>query len=509
MKRIFPLLLFTLLSLSIVGQVSFEERIEIELKDGYINENIYEFGEKGFVMTSAKSGLSIRDKEWRIDVYDTDLKLKDSKKIKISNKLARTRSYTADNFLHKLHYAPGKPNYQLTSVDPVTSKVYKVKGKIPKRAKLGTEMVTQGDDLFFSVMSGFKGRFIHKVNWKTGATKMIPIKIRGVKPTRLSELVPKTIEGSDDIIVLAKVYHNKKDIEEYAIHIDKNGKVLSSYSINEKFDFNIVDANITKLKNNDLLYIGTYATKRATTSEGLFICRISADDVVFMEQYNFLDLENFMSFTSEKIQKKVEKKKERKEKRGKELKINYRMASHPIIETDEGFVYLGEAYYPTYRVVQERKSRVVSTGNGSRTEYYYESVNKFDGYQYTHAVICAFDKEGKIIWDEIFKLYPYTKPFSVKRFVSISQADPESIQLAFATGDKIITKDLNIDGEILAERELEVIHTGKEGDNTKRSTSNLKHWYDNYFVAYGSQIIKNKEAKDKKRKVYFINKIRI
>jgi len=394
------------------------------------------------------------------------------------------------------------------SVDPITNKVYEVNGSIPSRSRIGKEIVAQGEDIFFSVMNGFTGRYIQKINWKSGRTKMMPIEIKGVKSRRISEIVPKTIEGTDDIIVLAKVYHNKKDIEQYAIHMDKNGKVLSSYSLNEKFDFNIVSSSITKLNNGDLLYLGTYASKRATSSEGLFICQISNEDIVFMKSYNFLDLENFMSFASEKTQAKIEKKKERKEKRGKELTINYRIAVHPIIEKEDAFIFLGEAYYPTYVYVDERKSRTVSTGNGgTRTEYYTERVRKFDGYRYTHAVVSAFNREGEIVWDEIFKMYPSYKPWSVKRFISFSQEDPESMHLAFASGENIVSKDINVNGEILQERELEVIETGKEGDDTRRSTANLKHWYDNYFIAYGTQKIKNKEAEDKKRKVYYINKI--
>lgn len=44
----------------------------------------------------------------------------------------------------------------------------------------------------------------------------------------------------------------------------------------------------------------------------------------------------------------------------------------------------------------------------------------------------------------------------------------------------------------------------------KRSFSNINHWYDNYFIAFGKQKIKNKEEKDakKKRKVYFFTKLR-
>ena len=44
--------------------------------------------------------------------------------------------------------------------------------------------------------------------------------------------------------------------------------------------------------------------------------------------------------------------------------------------------------------------------------------------------------------------------------------------------------------------------------NIKNTFSNIDYWYDNYFIAYGIQKIKNKSGDvQKKRKVYFINKI--
>ena len=58
--------------------------------------------------------------------------------------------------------------------------------------------------------------------------------------------------------------------------------------------------------------------------------------------------------------------------------------------------------------------------------------------------------------------------------------------------------------------ESDFIETGHVNDKTRRTYSNIDHWYDKYFIAYGSQTIKNKEDKDveKKRKVFFINKIK-
>jgi len=67
------------------------------------------------------------------------------------------------------------------------------------------------------------------------------------------------------------------------------------------------------------------------------------------------------------------------------------------------------------------------------------------------------------------------------------------------------------DGEILFEHQTDEIKTNFEGDKSKYSFSEIENWYDNYFIAYGSQKIKNEDTNNrnnKTRHVYFINKIK-
>jgi hypothetical protein len=58
------------------------------------------------------------------------------------------------------------------------------------------------------------------------------------------------------------------------------------------------------------------------------------------------------------------------------------------------------------------------------------------------------------------------------------------------------------------------IDSGQKGDKVKNSgssvTNGIEYWYDNYFLVYGQQDIKNKtDKKTKKRKVFYLNRIEI
>ena len=132
----------------------------------------------------------------------------------------------------------------------------------------------------------------------------------------------------------------------------------------------------------------------------------------------------------------------------------------------------------------------------------------FDGFQYTHATVAAFDLEGKKLWDKTFEMWPSYKPFMVKRFISIS-TENDKIDLLFATGNTIRSFSVNVEGSVANERSANLITETDDAEKVKRSSSNLTHWYGNTFIASGYQTIKDSEEKigNKKRSYFFINKI--
>ena len=68
------ILIFVLgISLSAISQISYDKRLEFNLNDGYDKEKIYEFGEKGFVMTSVGDVMSFSDRYYRYELFDKNL----------------------------------------------------------------------------------------------------------------------------------------------------------------------------------------------------------------------------------------------------------------------------------------------------------------------------------------------------------------------------------------------------------------------------------------------------
>ena len=203
----------------------------------------------------------------------------------------------------------------------------------------------------------------------------------------------------------------------------------------------------------------------------------------------------------EKKQAKINAKKQKKKAQGKELEINYLMVSHDIMLINGTYLYVGEAYYPTYRT--ETYTSYVNGKPVTRTR------TVFDGYQYTHATIVGFNQQGEKLWDNTFEMWPSYKPYFRKKFITSSIEDDRKLNLLFSSRPEIKAMTFFSNGEVSKEEVYSFIETGSEKDKVKYSYSNLEYWYGKYFLAHGRQLIKNKEEAigNKKREVYFINKI--
>jgi len=177
------------------------------------------------------------------------------------------------------------------------------------------------------------------------------------------------------------------------------------------------------------------------------------------------------------------------------------MVSHQLISRDGKYYYLGESYFPTYR------TETYQTYINGR--WVTQTRTVFDGYQYTHAVLACFDKEGELIWDNTFEMWPSFKPYRIIEFITQS-IDPDGrIDLLFASRNAIFMKSFNTEGKIMRESNYTGIATRDDDERVKYSLPMMEHWYGNTFLTYGHQRIKDKSQKvgQKTRSVFFMNKV--
>jgi hypothetical protein len=254
---------------------------------------------------------------------------------------------------------------------------------------------------------------------------------------------------------------------------------------------------------------GVFGHRNSEYSRGLFIASIDPTGLQQMKYYNFGDLQNFFNYMKAKRTNRIKERIERRKIRGKKIRFNYRFLIHEVIEYEDQFIVLGEAFFPQYTSVSSASYR----GFFSPRVFYGNPMIRgdqiFDGYRYTHAIIIGFDKDGNLLWDNSFEIND-VKTYTLEQFVRFEVHD-EKIVLIYLYDNQIRTKIIR-DNNVLEGQTIDPIRTLYDNDvlvKERRNTSQLDYWYDNYFYAFGVQEIENEAAPEtvRKRRVFFVNKV--
>ncbi len=474
------------------SQAITENRIEFEQGEDYESYTLTPFGKNGLLLYAKEE----KGNTWKLERYNTDLKPEQKQNFEVPRGYYSRARYTSDEDL-SMFYSNKSGKYIFYNFSGEELNVEKHVGQLPKKTYVSS-MVAEGN-LAYIACRNKKGPVLIMLNIESGKTTLLPINISPYSPKYLSIERVQVLKEDKTVMVYINAM-NKKDHNLYVMQFNEAGKEIAKFNLSKSTEKKLSSVSASALGNNEYIFTGTYSSKNAAYSEGMYMCKTTKDDINFMKFYNFTDFSEFFSYLPERKQAKIEKKKERYDEKNKELTFNYLIAEHPIKKIGDNYMLIGEAYYPTYR--QERVTTISSNGQTSTT-----TQTVFDGYQYTHATVAGFDAEGNKLWDQTFELWPSYKPFVVKRFIS-SSTENDQISLLFASGNNINSLGISAEGEIL-KKESHSFITSSDDEKVKSSFSNIEFWYDTNFIAFGYQTIKdsNESFGNKKRRVFFINKV--
>ncbi len=284
---------------------------------------------------------------------------------------------------------------------------------------------------------------------------------------------------------------------------NENGDLLRNTFLEPRPNTSILYGRATSFAREDQFIVGTYSHKRSNYSRGIYIARLNADpnlppDITY---FNYGDLKNFFNYMKARRAARVKERVKRRKIKGKKIRFNYRLLVHDIIKENDGnYLMIGEAYYPKY-------------GSGG----YYGGFGRlpggqnlaFEGYKYTHAVLIAFDPNGKLQYDNSFEINDVLS-YQLDQLVSVGIEEDQIVLLY--TYENVIRSKIVQGNEVLEGKAFNDIKLKFEDDivrNNDSEVGGLEKWYDDYFFAYGVQRIKNLRDRrvDLNREVFFINKI--
>jgi len=507
MNKIFKLAFLILCGSSVFAQVEQPNRIEIELEDGDDFFNVISAKEEGIIIFRETTERIKEGNIWEVIKYDTALHQTFVTKFPITFG-DRFIGYEHNNNNLFLLYNKGQYGNKkmlMLKVSLLTGDTthYNIEKVFPIEL---TEFLVFNDAILFGGYVNLRPAVVY-YGLKEKRMRVLP----GFYNNN-SELLEINLDHELNVftVSMAEKMPNKR----FKITIktfDPAGKLLATRSIEPKENLSFIDGRSSNIGGRAQFIAGTYSNRRSEYSRGLYFARIANDeeqpDVYY---YNYADLKNFFSYMKAKREIRVKNRIERKKINNKKIKFNYRLMVHDIIERDDHFIMLGEAYYPKYNSYSSSPGYFTNLGPGYGvgSNDSYQNYN-FAGYKYTHAVIIAFDKKGEIIWDNSFEINDVTS-FTLDQFVQPSIQDNEIVLLY--TYENIIRSKIIRGNQVLEGKSFNEIKLTFDDDELKPIDSEfggLEKWYGDYFFAYGVQKIKNLRDKDVKlnRKVFFVNKV--
>jgi hypothetical protein len=339
-------------------------------------------------------------------------------------------------------------------------------------------------------------------NFKSQQSKILPGFFN--EPGELTQLKPNE-DGSVDVIVSAKNYNKQKGLS--IRNYDADGSLVKTTILQPEENKNLIFGRSLKMPNGEQVVSGVYG-RYGEYSRGIFVASINVFGEYSIKYYSFAELEHFFNYMKAKREKRIKEKIERRRIKGKKIKFNYRILVQELIPYGDQYILLGEAFYPHYSYARN----YVPSSYTYRTQSYYFPMNRsdliFDGFQYTHAVVIGFDKNGKLMWDNSFQIND-VKTYDLEQFVKIYPQE-KSISLLYLFENEIRNKIIR-DSEVLEGKtfEMKMKYKDDQVKDKETETSKLDYWYGRYFYAYGVQQVHNLREPNVQstRKVFFVNKI--
>jgi|AntAceMinimDraft_17_1070374.scaffolds.fasta_scaffold37210_1 hypothetical protein len=512
-------------------------RVEIEAKSGSDSYKIIPFGKKGVVLFYESNEINnSNNKKWFFTLYDINFKQVWSKEFLVSLRRMNFTEFDYDKdfiylFFKKSYKNSQKTDFQILKLEVDNGSIKEINGQVKSKVVL-TKFKVIGNTAFiggrtqpkqiqsclqicFSItlIPLITGLNIIKYHPALYAINLLSGNIKEINKRYKGQAYIENLQADKKrniINVSIKNYiprnHNIMHINEY----DPEGNELNSIILkvmDNKRKLNT--GKIVSVSENEKLIIGTYNNKTKAlkanpafvgfneNSTGIYFAKIINNQQKFINFYNFSEFKTFYNYINQKRAFKIKKKAKRKELKGKELSFDYQLLVHDIIHKNGQNIMIAEAYYPEYHTVYY-----------TNYDYYgrpmTSSYNIFDGYRYTNAIIACFDENGKLLWDNSFKIWNILT-FYLKERVKVL-FDNDDIILTYSSEGKIISKIIK-GNEVIQGKKSIKIETLNKNDEVKRNfSSDIDFWYDNYFITYGYQKIKDK-SKGNRRTVFYFNKI--
>lgn len=310
---------------------------------------------------------------------------------------------------------------------------------------------------------------------------------------------------------------------------NREGQLLYKRIIPHEQEYNIVNFRPYFISRERQLLFGLYSLTGKEKSQGVYVADFQENTKQDIKFYDFAFLKNFFNYMPPRRRERtILRLKDRREE-GKITKLDYNFFARNLLVTPERILFVAESYIPVF--VENSINRFGNLPplffnsymfNGVAPAFYsYNNLFFLDRnmmrpregnrlpsyYRYKHAIICAFDKSGKLIWDNSFE-YKDVEVRLPEELVKIS-FDNDRLRMIHYNKEKLYYKQtyksLPVDTLLTTRIPIRAEEKNLIGD---RENEQVAWWYGDRFIIFGKQEIKQSAPENPlgRKRVFYITR---
>lgn len=367
--------------------------------------------------------------------------------------------------------------------------------------------LVSGDSLFLGYTTKDKASYLQIINLASGKSEFHPLTSSEVI-SALTSFILDTINNTIYATIRKSV--SKTNTECKLLKLNYSGAILS------ETDIDVVDPGweirspqLILTDPDEILVLAMYAASKGKSSgkstnlnstSGFYTCRVKNGIQSDIRFRTFLELNSSGQIIGDKDMMTLRKKAMKKNRAFTEYAPEINVLTHPVICYQDQYIFIGERYIPEYH--SENLTEFDFYGRP-----YINTYSVFDGYNYTVAIIASFDESGNLRWDNSMEIRNLISPELAPR-TNVYFSSPGTMVLCYSSEGRIASKIIR-GNEVVEKLDFSSIDLMNAEDKMlSDSKNNMMSWFGPYFLCYGYQEIKNINASDKKRLVYYFTKVR-
>ncbi|TAF66443.1 MAG: hypothetical protein EAZ55_05810 [Cytophagales bacterium] len=375
----------------------------------------------------------------------------------------RAKYYDENQYFYLLAQSTSETSLNVLKVDIETGNYTNILGDLPFRIEV-VDFKVIDDEIF--VVGVYKEYFSVLLKFRD-KEKAVLIPVANNKNLKIQNIHADLVNKQ----LLVDIYDRRNCRLLIAAYSTLLGMV-KNYNLNEKSDRKLKNVNYQVLPSGNRLMVGTQVFRCTTNTQGL-ITQIFSNNEPKGEPsyYKFIDFTNFLKQYRPPKEERIRGRIVKKQVKSKDLILTNDMVMH------KNFYTMPSYSLSTLENYTEEYRQMGSTGLQGR------DYRVFDGYQYRYATVCAFDAQGKKIWDNLIKIEKL-KLQQVQEVVKVGNLG-DSIVLAYERDDKICSKMIYRYQTVRAENEQIISDLLEDKTISQYAEKKLWHLYDNYFIIEG------------------------